>query len=343
MGNFMEVRTDRNYDAKEGNRRLTEALGKDKAPDGSRFRATGQGHSGGEVVHRDGKVEFIERSKPLSDGAVSGLPQPSRPGNVIIPGLGEWNIEAAIRVGVLPAGWTPEKGFDQPAQGTAGNLAGHSNATRSNVDLKIPTQAQAGQQAASAPEVGKADQTGQGEQTGQDDPAVTPAMRAAVEKAGQVLDQVDQMHGAEVTNRYLHEIAESGVLPTEGLPTGVSQASLEAAQAGFVAQCNAVLSEVGASVPMLSEMLDDDQLRAARQATVRRNGEVLKELGKIAQTRLSLLPEKNPEAFADLIADMHPKEREVLHRNPDGRWSVRIPGKPEMSFARAVRQGLVRF
>lgn len=169
-------------------------------------------------------------------------------------------------------------------------------------------------------------------------------MRAAVEKAGGILDEVDQTHGNEVTNRYLNEVAQTGVLPTEGLPEGVTPSTLEAVHAGFVAQCNAALADVGASVPMLSEMLDDDQLRAARQATLRQDGMILKELGKIAQTRLALLPEKNPEAFAELVASMDPKERAVLHRNNDnGRWSVRIPGKPEMSFAQAVRQRFVRF
>lgn len=333
MSNFQEVHTARNIDLEANERRLSQALGKDAAPAASNWNTAGQMHSAGEVVHKDGKAAFTDRSKPLGDGAVHA-PARAQPGNVIIPGMGEWNIEAAIRMGVLPEGWTPEKGFDQPAEGKAGNPAGQTNATRGGIDLKITTPGQA----ENAPEVGKDGQDGEG------DASVTPAMRAAVEKAGHILDHVDQTHGNEVTNRYLQEIAQTGVLPTDGLPEGITADTLQSVQDGFVAQCNAVLGEVGASVPMLSEMLDDDQLRAARHATLRQDGMVLKELGKIAQTRLSLLPEKNPEAFAALIADMDPKERAVLHKNHDnGRWSVRIPGKPEMSFAQAVRQRVVRF
>ncbi|WP_262983243.1 hypothetical protein [Paracoccus mutanolyticus] len=41
----------------------------------------------------------------------------------------------------------------------------------------------------------------------------------------------------------------------------------------------------------------------------------------MAQDRLARLPEKNPEAFADMIADMDPKERAALHQNPDNKAS----------------------
>ncbi|AWX92612.1 hypothetical protein DPM13_03685 [Paracoccus mutanolyticus] len=59
----------------------------------------------------------------------------------------------------------------------------------------------------------------------------------------------------------------------------------------------------------------------ARQATVGQDRDTLKELGRMAQDRLARLPEKNPEAFADMIADMDPKERAALHQNPDNKAS----------------------
>lgn len=317
MGNFQEVYASRDVDLKANEAKLTEALGNKRGPDGA--RSVPSAMMGGGLVQvtiRDGKETVTTHTKPLNGGAVN-IAAPLRPGHVILPGIGETTIAAAIRSGLLPQGWTPEKGFDQPAEGKAGNLAGtNDNAARSN---DAPKEAQG------------------------DDLNVTPAMKASVAEAGRILDQVDQMHGAELTTRYMAEIAESGTIPTEGLPEGVTAATAQKVYDGFVAQCNASLAEVGSSVSMLEAMLDDNQLRIARQAALRQNSDVIKQLGEIARGRLAKLPETDPEAFAELLEGMSKEERAALRRNPQsGQWTVGV-GQQEMSFGLAVRRGIVRF
>ncbi|WP_017998188.1 hypothetical protein [Paracoccus sp. N5] len=312
MSNFNEAPASRNADLQALEQQLSKALGKEKAPPPSASTASGSVARSLEITVKDGKETLIDRTKPLGGNTATAV-SPTRPGHVKIEGQGEFPIKAAIAAGLLPEGWTPERGFEQPAGKQAGNLAGQQNATRSDTE--------------EAPE---------------EDPDVTPAMKAAVDAAGKILVQVDQIHGADVTDRYLSEAATTGEIPTEGLPEGVSADAAQQIYAGFVAQCEATLSEVGASVALLEEMLDDDHLRAARQATIRHDAGTLREIGQLASQRLARLPEKNPEAFAALVADMAPAERDCLHHE-NGRWTVRIPGKPEMSFAAAVKQRLVRF
>ncbi|WP_423212041.1 hypothetical protein [Paracoccus yeei] len=312
MSNFNETPADRGADLEALEKQLSQALGKQKAPDPSQHRVKATLHSAFEVTLKDGKETAINRSKPLNGNTAYAV-APTRPGHVRIEGQ-EYPIKAAIAAGILPEGWTPEQGFEKPAEGKAGNLAGNQDAARGETDADAK------------------------------DPGISPAMKASVAEAGKILDQVDQTHGSGVTDRYLHEIADTGEIPQEGLPEGVTPAQIEAVYAGYTAQCNAALADVGASVPMLEEMLDPDHLRMARQATVGQDRDTLKELGRMAQDRLARLPEKNPEAFADMIADMDPKERAALHQNPDNKaWTVRIPGHPEVSFAQAVKMGLVRF
>lgn len=318
MGNFIEVNTPPSQEEMVRlEKQLSSALGKERAPSpGFVAKAV---NTGGfvDVTIRDGKETVTTHTKPLNGNTAYAV-QPTRPGHVVIPGYGETTIAAAICAGVLPEGWTPERGFDKPAEGKAGNLAGNQNqAARSNDTDK---------------------------QAEVDAPGITPAMKASVEEASRVLDRADQTIGADLTTHHLSAMADSGIISAEGLPEGISEADVQRVYAGFVAQSNAALAEVGASVPMLQEMLDNDQLRVARQAAVGQNGDVLKQLGEIAHGRLAKLPETNPEAFAEMVAGMSEQERAVLHRNKDnGHWTVRIPGKPEMSFALAVRRGIVRF
>lgn len=295
-------------------KQLSKALGKDLAPSPLQGRASYSIAHSHELTVKDGKETLIDRTKPLGGHTATATPA-TRPGFVNLPGVGLCEIKAAIAGGLLPEGWTPEQGFDKPAEGKAGSLAGNQDAARSEAEDKE-----------------------------QSAPNVTPAMQAAVTEAGRILDQVDQTHGAGVTDRYLSEIAETGEIPTEALPDGITEATIQTVYDGYVAQCNASLAEVGASVTMLENMLDADHLRVARQATLRQDKEVLKELGRLAQGRLATLPEKDPEAFAAMLEGMPPKEREALHLDPGSRrWTVRIPGQPEMSFAAAVKLKLVRF
>lgn len=311
MSNFREAAAPRNADLQALEQELSKALGKDAVP-ASASTASGSTSRFLELTIKDGKETLTTHTKPLN-GTTAYAVAPVRPGHVRIEGLGETTVEAAIRAGLLPEGWAPGQSFEQPAGTQSGNLAGQQNATRSDTE--------------EAPE---------------ESPDVTPAMKAAVDAAGKILVLVDQTHGTGFTDSLLEEAAKSGEVPTAGLPEGVSEEAAQQVYEGFVAQCNATLSEVGASVTLLTEMLDDDQLRAARQATVRHDADTLREIGRVASQRLAQLPQKNPEAFAALIADMAPEERACLHKGNNG-WTVRIPGKPEMSFALAVKQRLVRF
>lgn len=316
MGNFIEVNTPPTPEEMvQLEKHLSADLGNNRGPSpGFVPKAVLTGGSV-EVTIRDGKQTVTTRTRPLN-GNTAYAAQPTRPGHVILPGLGETTIAAAIAGGLLPQGWTPEQGFDKPAEGKAGNPAGtHNQTARSN---ETNTDAAA--------------------------PGITPAMKASVAEAGNILDRADQIIGPDLTTQHLAAMAESGVISADGLPEGITQADVEKVYAGFTAQCNATLADVGANVAMLQEMLDDDQLRAARHATVRQNPDVLKQLGEIATGRLARLPETDPDAFADLVAGMNARERAVLHHSMETKsWSVRIPGQPEMSFALAVRRGIVRF
>jgi hypothetical protein len=93
---------------------------------------------------------------------------------------------------------------------------------------------------------------------------------------------------------------------------------------------------------MLMETMTDDELREARRATLMGDSAKLQHLGQQSVARLATLPSADPEAFADMIADMRPNERKALSQTEGGEWIVTVPGKPAMSFGAAVRAGIVR-
>src|SRR5690606_8554959 len=110
----------------------------------------------------------------------------------------------------------------------------------------------------------------------------------AAKEAGEVLDSLDQTLGAHVVDTALDEVIESGYLPeADELPEGADLGHVIKVMAGYVAQANSVLADAGASVPLLMETLDDDELRDARRATVKNDPDRMKELGRVAVDRLS--------------------------------------------------------
>lgn len=230
-------------------------------------------------------------------------------GHVIIGGI-ETTIESAIAAGLM----TREEataGFKQPVQPKAQAGAGTEQATKETP--KATTE----------------------------EPATEAAQAAA--EAGKVLDSLDQAIGSHAVDMALNSVVEDGYLPETGeLPEGVDQGHVFAVMAGYVAQAQSTLSDVGSSVSMLMETLTDDELRDARRATVQNNAELMHNLGRQAVERLARMPERDPEGFAEMMEGMSPEERSVLNQTARGEWTVFIPGYPEMSFAAAVRNGIVR-
>lgn len=242
-----------------------------------------------------------------------------RPGHVVIPGVGETTIEAAINAGLLPQGWTPQQGFKQPVAGDNLTAGGHT---------------QKGAQKAT-----------EGQRDGAEvdtDEATFASQKAAAEEAGRLLDAIDQSHGAAVTDAAISEVVETGYVPDE-LPEGVEPSAVDKIVAGYVAATNATLAETGASVPILMETLSDDELREARSAAVSNDPVKMKHLGRIAMTRLEQLPQTDPDGFREMLEGMTPAERKMLTQDDNsGQWVLRIPGRQPMSYGAAVRAGIIR-
>ncbi len=96
------------------------------------------------------------------------------------------------------------------------------------------------------------------------------------------------------------------------LPEGFNPAQVQQVMAGFIAQANSTLASVGASVPMLQELLTDEELRTARRATLAKSDDMLHDLGRMAVNRLVTLPKTDPQGFQDMVDAMDKKSREML-------------------------------
>ncbi|RVD15564.1 MAG: hypothetical protein EOS73_03755 [Mesorhizobium sp.] len=243
-------------------------------------------------------------TKDLSPRSVDTQRQ-LRPGNVLIGGV-ETSIEAARAAGLLPPG------FDGPAgNNTNANPAGNHQ----------------GDEQQSKGETLEA--------TGGD----------ATDLAAMVMDTLADALGNDAVETGIWQAAETG--DYEGsTPQGVTEDARAAIIEGFTAQANAVLRSLPAgvaSVDMLTETLNDAELREARMATIHNDREKLAHLGRTALGRMETMPYQNPQGFEALIADMPAAERKALSFNEERReWMVKLPGKQAMSFGSAVRAGIVR-
>lgn len=247
-------------------------------------------------------------SKDLSARTVTTERQ-VRPGNIIIPGVGETSIEAARLAGLLPPGFNEPVG-GQSAAAPAGNQ----------------------QQGEQQP---KGDQGASAEGTSGD----------ATDLAADVMDTLAGALGADAVEAGIWQAAESG--DVEGsVPQGVTEDAVNAIVEGFMAQANSVLNALPAgvaSVDMLLETLTPSELREARMATIHNDRDKLAHFGQTALGRMETLPYENPEGFEALISDMPEKERKALTFDANrGEWVVKIPGRQPMSFGAAVRAGVVR-
>ncbi|RWD31824.1 MAG: hypothetical protein E5W94_02315 [Mesorhizobium sp.] len=229
-----------------------------------------------------------------------------RPGNVIIPGVGETTIEAARLAGLLPPG------FDGPVGGKSAAPAGNQQGAQQ-------------QQGQSAPE---------GSTDGD-----------ATDLAAVVMETLAGALGADAVESGIWQAAETGDIEGS-IPAGVTEDAVAAIVEGFTAQADAVLKALPAgvaSVDMLMETLNDWELREARMATINNDREKLAHLGRTALDRMETLPYQDPAVFDTLIADMPANERKALTFNEErGEWVVKVPGRQAMSFGAAVRAGIVR-
>lgn len=234
------------------------------------------------------------------------IPQP-RPGMVVIPGLGETTVEAAKAAGLLPAGFQEPGAGNAAAPGTVG-----------------------------APQAAQATPKSAQEAITADAPTHEKLLGNLAEKVGPDNMRHGVFHAAEIGDA--KEALAAGV---------VTEAQVSTLVQGYTDQANAALQAIpggaSASVDMLSEVLTDDELRHCRTATIMGDMGKLQHYGQQALNRFEALPRNNARAFADLIADMPAAEREALRYDEDSKeWTVSIPGKAPMSFAKAVRAGLVR-
>ncbi|RUV75959.1 MAG: hypothetical protein EOR30_16865 [Mesorhizobium sp.] len=229
-----------------------------------------------------------------------------RPGNVIIPGVGETTIEAARLAGLLPPG------FDGPAGGKSAAPAGNQQGAQ---------------------------------QQGQSDAPEGSTDGDATDLAAAVMETLAGALGADAVESGIWQAAETGDVEGS-IPAGVTDDAVDAIVEGFTAQANAVLKALPAgvaSVDMLMETLNDGELREARMATINNDREKLAHLGRTALGRMETLPYQDPAAFDTLIADMPANERKALSFNEErGEWVVKVPGRQAMSFGAAVRAGIVR-
>lgn len=269
------------------------------------------------IAGRDGTLH--DKGKTKTAFANPGL----RPGHVIVGGI-ETTIDVALREGLI----SPEEAANAGFKGPVAHKTPTTTGTKQGTPKNSPQEATSAQQ-----DVAEGDTLEDGQ--------VSP--EAAAQAASEALQSIERAFGPEVVDMGLDEVAESGYLPEEDqLPQGVTADHLETVVAGYVAQANDALSGVGASVDMLMETMTDDELREARRATLMGDSAKLQHLGQQSVARLATLPSADPEAFADMIADMRPNERKALSQTENGEWIVTVPGKPAMSFGAAVRAGIVR-
>ncbi len=168
-----------------------------------------------------------------------------------------------------------------------------------------------------------------------------PDAVAAVAAAGATMNDIIASVGPTAANAYLMAGAEQGAIP-ENLPEGISTAQAEAVIDGYVASAGHTLAGAGSSVPMVQEMLTDNELAVARRATVSGDKGLLRNLGQQARTRLEMLPTEAPERLAELLETMSASDRKMITER-NGKWVLTTPNGETTSWGAAVRAGTIKF
>lgn len=260
-----------------------------------------------EVTIQNGVVTSAKSTNKTTSGIKTVYATPTEPGFIQLPGGSKTTVEAAKAGGLVPHTWKEGDPlpFDQAPQGAA------KEAPKATPDAT---------------------------------PEATHAEHLA-KLAGEVLRGVDQVHGPGVTDALVDQVAHSGDPDAilDQLPSGVSPVHVKQVMAGYIAQANDMLSTVGASVPLLEQMLDAEELRQARRATLASAPEEMARLGQMAVDRLAMMPTTDPETFREMVEGMDAKARKMIHQDKNsGEWVVSLPGHPPMAYGAAVRLGLVK-
>lgn len=275
------------------------------------FRPAGMVAKLEEVTIQNGVITSAKSTAKSQSGIKTAYATPTEPGFIQLPGGGKTSVDAAKAGGLVPHTWNEGDPlpFDQAPK-------------------RAPTD---------APKA-----TPDGTQDGS--PDATHSEHLA-KLAGEVLRGVDQVHGPQVTDALVDQVADNGDPDSilDQLPNGVSPVHVKQVMAGYIAQANDMLSTVGASVPLLEQMLDADELRHARRATLSNVPEEMTRLGQMAVDRLAQMPKTDPETFREMVEGMDPKARQMIrHDRNTGEWIVTLPGHPSMTYGAAVRLGLVK-
>jgi hypothetical protein len=252
------------------------------------------------VVMQGGRATIT--SGATSHGSAVSSP---RPGMVTVGGM-TTTIEAAKAGGLIPQDYDPSF------------KAGVAAAPTSNQQQQAPAQ----------------------EQT---DPSneitVSSAEQAeAIKAATDAISHANSAIGQTAVNAMTEETVVSGELP-QHLPAGIGNEQVSAVVAGYTAQANAVLADTGATVDLLTDMLSDNELRAARLAVYRGNDAELRDLGNRAMDRLVKLP-NDPATFKALTAGWGNDVQ--ITRSKGGDTLVCAPGWPKaLPWSVAVKQRLI--
>jgi hypothetical protein len=173
--------------------------------------------------------------------------------------------------------------------------------------------------------------------TDDSDFAPTAEEAAVIEEGILTLRTAEKVLGKGKVDEMTSAAVMRGELPKD-VPAAM-QGEVQSVIAGYVAEANAVLRKTGANVALLDEMLDDNELRLARQATFTGDDKALREIGAQAIRKLQHLPYDDPKAFKEYAATL-PAGVKIIDRN--GRPYVVTPNW-QMPWAQAVAEGRIGF
>ena len=167
----------------------------------------------------------------------------------------------------------------------------------------------------------------------------TTEQAKAINASTAAIEQANEAIGNFAVSSLLEDAVVSGDIPTTP-PKGISAEQVSAIVAGYTAQANAVLADTGATAELLSDMLNANELRAARLAVHRGNDGELKELGRRAFSRLLSLP-NDPANLKAMTSGADWADVEIT-RSKAGDTMVKAPGWPKaVLWSDAIRRGLI--